>query len=192
MYKKFSNSIKKYLQAFLIFLVLTELFTACAKEPVSDFSTNKEEYLAGDTVVLTNNSSDAESCKWIIPGGEMSSRDAKFKLDPELNDGTITITLESYSRNNKKVSKSTKTIPVFASGQITFRSSSSGFPKIIYVDDVRVGSISKEFDPQTGCELGSCFTTLIKVGPHNIKSAGGGAGTGGITIAKGDKAVYNL
>lgn len=188
------KTIKRLLTKLVLTLIFGVLFFNCAKQPNSNFSTDKTEYLAGETIILTNNSDDAVNYKWTLPDGQIiTTTNAEFKLDPNMSDGNVTITLESYSKKNKKVSKSTKTIPIFASGQITFRSSSSGYPKSIYVDSVYIGSISKIYNSSIGCEEGSCFTTFVKVGAHYIKGVdAGNYSVGGITISKGDKTTYVL
>lgn len=105
------KSHKKAAIALLSFSILT---TSCRKEPSADFTLDKSEYNAGETVKCTNSSSDATTYKWTFPDGQTStSQNVDYTLNSNTPAGNYTIKLEA--KNNKgKTSEAQKSFSVKA------------------------------------------------------------------------------
>jgi hypothetical protein len=99
---------------FLLLLIALAI-TACQKKLEVDFSTDKEEYNAGEVIHCTNNSKNTNSYLWgITDGGYYESKDFNFTTDSNANMshvGIETITLQVFNSDGNKsetVSKSVK------------------------------------------------------------------------------------
>lgn len=88
------------------------ILTGCAKQPEASFSTDKQEYDAGETVKITNSSLDATRYNWTWDGGTSTDQAPSIKLTEKTEPGNITIKMTAYSKNDKKTSEATKTIKV--------------------------------------------------------------------------------
>ncbi len=81
-------------------LILTgALFSSCSKKAITDFSFNKTEYSAGETVIIDNTSKDISTYRWIFkqPSGQTikySDANPKIKLNPCALDGEYSLTLQ--------------------------------------------------------------------------------------------------
>lgn len=172
-----------------ISLLFGFLFTNCTKQPKANFTTDKDEYLTNEIVKLTNSSVDAITYKWVLPDGQTSSStDIDYKLNTNLNDTILTFKLDAFSKKGKKTSTVIKSILVKASGQVTIRTTNSGFPHKIYIDNIYVGSITEMYYSNLGCNANSCLTTRLKTGKHEVLVVSDSSSniTGSIWIYKGD------
>lgn len=85
---------------------------SCQKKPSAAFSTNKETYNRGENVICTDQSDDAYSISWVVRGPtEFRSTNSSFTFSAPL-EGSYEITQACYSKNTKKVSKTSKNIRV--------------------------------------------------------------------------------
>jgi PKD repeat protein len=94
-------------------IVLTLLITACNKTPKADFSTDKNEYSAGETVELTNKSEKAKSYFWTMPDGQTSdAANIKYTLNTNTAPGMYKFKLKAISRKGDKSNEAIKYITV--------------------------------------------------------------------------------
>jgi len=105
----------KTVSLFGFILLLIVVFSACQKTPVANFNFDKIEYISGDTVFLTNKSTDAFSYEWTMPNGITQTTTNTFYIIPN-NSGfsSLSFSLKAYSKNGKKNSiahNSVNTIP---------------------------------------------------------------------------------
>lgn len=86
----------------------------CDKEPTPSFYTDKIEYIAGDTVKLTNTSLNDNSFMWTMPNGRTSSSsNSTFVIDSTLGFTSLNIKLDAFDNDgdNNFVSKTISVIP---------------------------------------------------------------------------------
>ena len=93
------------------------LISGCRKQPTSEFTTDKSEYSAGETVTFSNYSKDAKKCEWTVtsPNGSIVNIEGErpiYKIPTLGQDGNYTITLNTFSKKNKKTSSSYKSVLV--------------------------------------------------------------------------------
>lgn len=99
----------------VLLLFSTAFLTSCEPDPVADFSTDKTTYYPGETIQLRNTSTDADSYKWTMPGGQTSNyKDINFETMPYdwfyFNNNELSFTLEAFSESGDKSDQRTKTV----------------------------------------------------------------------------------
>jgi hypothetical protein len=182
---------------FTIIEILALSMVSCQKQPVADFSTDKSEYNAGDTVFFTNKSLNAKSVIWTMPDGQTSTNpNLKFyTIYSGLNDGTLNFKLEAYSKNNKKTNEAIKTVKVFAlKGTLTVWTSYSSVDTIKVTVDSVSGIVTKYYSSSPDCGAAGCFNLTLTVGTHTIKAIMGGITwpTSTITVSKNNCTKFEL
>ena len=98
-----------------IFLYLTGIIAlvSCRKQPEASFTTNLDEYIAGDSVHLINTSLNGNSYQWTMPdGSNATSTNADFLINPNFGFGTLTFILEADSKKEKKSDWASKSVAV--------------------------------------------------------------------------------
>jgi hypothetical protein len=102
-----SNSLKP--KGVLALILTIALLSTCKKkkeeekQPTASFSTDKTEYLAGETIILTNTSTDAKTYRWTMPDGQtVKSKDASYTTDPAGGDESLQFKLEAISESGNK------------------------------------------------------------------------------------------
>lgn len=102
-------------------LALVILATSCAKQPDASFTTDKTEYVAGETIKLKNTSIDGVTYKWTMPDGQTSSAvDLDYTTDLYQDDATLSFKLIAFSKKDKKSSETTESVKVkAATGDLT-------------------------------------------------------------------------
>jgi PKD repeat protein len=87
----------------LVYLTFIATLSSCNKEPKADFTSDKNEYIAGDVIKLTNNSIDAKKYKWILPDYNTTSteKNIEYILPANHKDATLFFTLQVFSNNEK-------------------------------------------------------------------------------------------
>ncbi|MBA2613036.1 MAG: PKD domain-containing protein [Bacteroidetes bacterium] len=175
---------------FFLITVFGLLFSACKKPVKADFSTDKDVYLAGETVKLTNISGDAISYKWTMPNGQsLTTMNPEYKLAANLDDATITFKLETFSKNGKKSSICLKSVTVKASGQAAIWTTGyGGVQRNIYVDNIFIGSFTTQYDSILHNYPPGHLTGRFSVGHHQIIITTNNfvPDTVGMYISKGD------
>jgi hypothetical protein len=169
----------KHLKIHSLFSILSGLIillTGCQKKPSASFSTNKDTYTLGETVMCTDKSGDAYSINWIVRGPtEFRSTTSFFTFSPRL-EGNYEITQACYSKNTKKVSKTSKNIVVVnnnssTSGQYIFYSSDIYNSYVqIYVDGLYKGNITQEYSSAPSCGANGCITLALDPGSHSVQA----------------------
>ncbi len=102
-----------YLKSVGVIAIMLLLFTECKKDavtevaeekvPMADFTFSKSEYLSGETIELTNTSTDAETVRWTLPDGITSkSNSVSFPTQTGLLDYWATFRLDAISKSGTK------------------------------------------------------------------------------------------
>lgn len=85
--------------------IFSMLAFSCQKQPEASFTTDKTEYIAGETIQLQNTSADAQSYQWTMPDGQMTtSTNANYSINRTWGFGTLNFELKAESKNGKKTS----------------------------------------------------------------------------------------
>lgn len=104
--------IKNIIPLFTLVVILT---VACQKQPSAEFTTDKTEYIAGETIQLNNTSKDGSSYQWAMPNGTIvNTTNTTYPIDRNFGFGALTFNLNAESKNGKKfssVSHSVNVIP---------------------------------------------------------------------------------
>lgn len=169
------------LKSAALIIVLTSLMVSC-KQPKADFTTDKTDYHAGDVVVCTNKSTDANTYKWTFPDGQTStSVDANYTINSSTSSGSYSIKLEAFSKNGNKSSVTTKTINVKGpTGQLTvFTTGFAGLPASVKIGNVYYGNITISYSSIPSCGANGCITANLLPGTYNVTVS-----TGTITITE--------
>lgn len=183
-----------------ITLLLTSVLlgTTCKKkateetQPSADFTAGKAEYLAGETIELSNTSSDAATYRWTLPNGTTSkSKDISFATDANQSDGVVTFKLEAIAKGGLKSDYVVKQVSVrAATGQmVLYYTSNFGADFNVTIDGQGMGSAN--FSPGTtvpSCGQSGFPTYTLKTGTHTIFTQSNGLGTwsGTFEIKKGE------
>lgn len=94
-----------------LILLLAVLFITCKKEseivteslPVANFTTDKAEYDAGDVMILTNTSSNADNVRFTLPNGTTSrNASVSYSIDPLIGNVNLIVKLEAISKSGTK------------------------------------------------------------------------------------------
>ena len=95
-----------------ILIVCAFVFTlyGCQKEPTASFTTNKSSYVAGEKIICTNTSVNAETFLWTYSDGQQNSaKDVSYTTSSNMA-GEFTIELKCYSKNGELSDVYSKTI----------------------------------------------------------------------------------
>jgi hypothetical protein len=153
----------------IILTIFTLAQTSCKKAPTASFSTDKDEYIDGEVIILTNTSINSYSYKWLATGlqNEITTKDAQVKTNGA---GVYNISLKVYSKNGKKQDEVTKSFNVKkASGQaLLYTLNSNSLPIIVMIDNVSVGSILQSYIATPNCGDPGCITVNLDEGEHNF------------------------
>ena len=96
-----------------IFLSIIITIVGCQKEPTASFITDKNVYVSGDTVHLTNTSTNANSYLWTMPDGvTLTTNNTDYITNVNQGFGTLTFKLEAFSNNGKKNNTATESVAV--------------------------------------------------------------------------------
>ncbi len=103
----------KNLTSTFLSLAIILTITGCASDPKASFISDKGAYNKGETIHLTNTSSDAYSYIWTMPDGStLTSQNADYMIDTNQSFGNRTFTLQVFSKNGKKSNSVSNSIPV--------------------------------------------------------------------------------
>ncbi len=95
----------------IIFTFLLLFLSACEKKADADFSTDKTEYVAGETVKLTNTSKSGSSFVWIMPNGEdETTKNAEYQIP--FNQGFDELSFNLTVKSKGRCIRDSKTISV--------------------------------------------------------------------------------
>lgn len=156
---------------FNVFIIVAFFaIVSCQRQPKASFSTDKSEYVAGDTIYLSNTTEASQRFRWIFPDGQTDkSTDASYYVDAFIGDTTLTFKLIAISNNGKKADSTSKTVDIIAStGGVTFWRSMYGNVSSTTVTLNGMSSIitsSFTSEPDCGCNGCTVFDNL-KVGKY--------------------------
>jgi hypothetical protein len=99
----------------LIVTAILMVIAGCKREPVADFVADKDIYIAGDVIHLTNTSQDGRTYEWTLPGGEkVNTLNVHYQSDQGFGDGDLGFRLTAFSKDGKKENEVMKTIKIKA------------------------------------------------------------------------------
>jgi hypothetical protein len=161
----------------LLALVSVAILAGCQKQPQANFTTDKTEYKAGETIKCTNTSIDGTTYKWSWSGTKIKSGDAvggslDLSTEKDLESGDVTIKLQAFSKNGKKTSETSKTVKVVANnGKVSFWSDfGEDFNVDVTIDGV-VKKITKNISSApSGCDTDGCANFELKPGKYNYSA----------------------
>jgi PKD repeat protein len=161
----------------IIALIITiAVVSSCTKVPTASFTFNKDEYYAGDTIKISNTSSNAHSFKWKgdVPGGEQTTKDLQIICN---RSGVYNIELTAYSKNGKRSNYLSKGIKVkMPNGQVVLYCSNNWMGSItVVVDGKDVGSLAGSLPNTPSCGDNGCLTLTLEGGEHSVNFYGGGS-----------------
>ncbi len=124
-----------------LFAAIIVVFTSCQKQPTANFITDKTTYMAGETIVCTNTSTDGDHYLWTFPGDQTSSyQSVNYTTSVDYPVGDLTIKLEAFSANGKKSSQMVKTVTIEAAkGDAMFWSDNAE-----YIITVTLGGVDRQ------------------------------------------------
>ena len=124
-------------------LLIAFVFNGCQKQPTAKITTDKTQYVAGETVRLTSITSDADSYRWTWPDGQTSTaKNLDYATADNTGNATKTFKLEVFSKNGKKHDEASKNITIVAAtGNVTFWNTSSSSPDFV---EVTINETTKE------------------------------------------------
>jgi PKD repeat protein len=142
---------------------------ASCKRPVASFTSDKEEYMNGEIMQMTNTSQNAKSYKWSVSNSitEYDSKDAKIITN---GTGEYVVTLTAYSSNKVKTDAATKNFLVKpGAGQVMFYTSDTAvFSYNLEVDNIALGSLTNTYALPPACGATGCITTTLSEGQHTF------------------------
>jgi hypothetical protein len=179
----------KTIKSILFPSIITIAFTSCQKQPEASFTTDKNEYVAGETVRLTNTSINASTYRWTFPDGTTGTAvNYDYVTDPNQSDGKLNFKLEAFSKNGKKVDETSKTVNIkAATGNAVFwQRVGSGYGITVVRLNGLSSNITSEYYSSPDCGTsGNAVFNGLKVGTYNWSASDGTYNwSGTITITK--------
>lgn len=162
---------------------------SCQRQPDASFKTDKSQYVAGETVYLTNTSLDGHSYLWTMPDGQTTaSRDVSYTLNPNLGNGTLTFKLEAFSKNGKKDDDAQRTVTVSAAtgNAVFWQQINSGYGITVVTVDGISSNIVSEYPSAPSCGASGCAVfNGLEVGTYPFSASDGYYNwSGTVTITK--------
>lgn len=182
---------KTTLQSSILTIITLAAITlsACQKQPSAEFTTDKAEYTAGETVKLTNTSVDGKTYKWTLPDGQTSNAaNVDYTLNENQSDATLSFKLEALSKNGKKTDEASKSVTVKAAkGKVTFwQRTGSGFGITVVSINGVSSNITSEYSSTPSCgDAGCAVFSDLKIGAYAFTASDGTSSwNGNVTITK--------
>jgi hypothetical protein len=98
-----------------IALTISLFFVSCSKKPVASFVFDSSNLVGGDSIIVKNNSTLANTFRWTLPAGTtVTTKDLRLKLDSAIEEGYLKIKLEAFSKNRKLVDETEQSVFVSA------------------------------------------------------------------------------
>ena len=156
-------------------LLIAFVFDGCQKQPTAKITTDKTQYVAGETVRLTSITSDADSYRWTWPDGQTSTaKNLDYATADNTGNATKTFKLEVFSKNGKKHDEASKNITIVAAtGNVTFWNTSSSSPDFV---EVTINETTKEildYNIATSCNFTDCANFTLNVGSYSYTATDG-------------------
>lgn len=99
-------------KVFMLIAALCVLFIGCKKSPTACFTPTATTIMEGESITFDNCSTDGITYLWTVSDGqEFTTEDLTIEFP---NSGTYTVTLEAFSKNEKKSDEKSITIVVEA------------------------------------------------------------------------------
>lgn len=155
-------------------LIAVLFLNSCQKQPTASFSFDKAEYNAGETVTITNSSTNAHHYEWNLPGSSTSTDENPTYVIPQTAAGILTFKLTAYSRNGELSEESVKSINVIPkTGNVVFWQS-EGYDNITVTINGITENIINKISAAPNCGHVDCanFTNLV-IGTHNYTANDG-------------------
>jgi len=164
---------------FALFIALALLNTHCKKEttiatealPSADFTFDKTEYGAYETIKLTNTSTNASNFRWTLPDGTTSkTKDLIYTLG-DTEDGTLIFKLDAISEKGTLSDYSTKRVNIKSgTGEVVFYSMNFYDIRNISIDNGPEFQIALDtYRNSATCGQSGCHTMTLKKGVHTVK-----------------------
>ncbi len=110
-----------YNRIIIILFVLGLFLSACEKKPKASFKTDKDEYMAGEVIKLTNTSEIGSGFEWLLPEGKSeTTKDAEYTVNSNTGFDELSITLNAKSKHHCKRNTFTKTVRTYPLCYITW------------------------------------------------------------------------
>lgn len=143
--------------------------------PVAGFNSNKAAYEAGETIVLTSTSTDANSLRWTLPNG-VTSKDESVSYPTDVNWGNTTLNfkLEAISKSGLKSDYLVKAFKLGVSqGQISLYSTQYGTVAgetgvTITIDGQNKGTATLFSNAPSGCSQNGYPNYSLDPGVHTV------------------------
>jgi PKD repeat protein len=183
---------KKILTAFTIIII-----TACNKQPIANFTTDKTEYEAGETINFKNTSQNGSTYIWTFPTGQSTSENPAYQISPTRGQGEIIINLQATSKNGKKSDQSERTLKVIPSANITFWSCQSCFgnpPIRVTINGVTKDITASYISNPPACGAPNCASFALVSGTYLYTATdnNGYSTNGNVVLAKGECRMISL
>ena len=179
----------KIFQKLIAVSMLAITITSCQKTPEASFTTDKSEYVAGETIKLTNTTLNGSTYKWTFPDGQTGSSESyEYKTNDNNPAATLTFRLEAFSSNGKKTDEDSKSVKLKAAeGDCVFWQEFGSGHDVTVVSLNNVSSnITEEKASSPSCGASGCAVfNGLKVGTYNYSASDGNTSwTGTVTITK--------
>lgn len=141
-------------------LAVCLVFMACQKQPQASFTSDKSNYFSGETVHLTNTSTDGNSYLWSLPDGSTSElKDIDWTISNSYT-GTQSFQLTAFSKRQKLSSTASLAIDVSApNGNVVFwQAIGSGFGTTTVTSNGNTSVITSEYPSAPNCGASGCAT----------------------------------
>jgi hypothetical protein len=143
------------------------LLCACQKDPKAAFTTDKEVYQRGETIITTNKSENSDSYLWTVSNSlsEYTSREPEILAEKT---GECVITLKAYSKNLSKSNSTTRTVTITpGKGEITFYAGSGpALTSTVVISGYTLGPPTMTYGAIPDCRAAGTLTVALPEGPY--------------------------
>lgn len=143
-------------------------------EPTANFITDKTEYIAGETINLTNLSTNAYTYIWTLPDSRtVTSEDINYTIPVNTGNAKLNFKLEAFSKTGSKSNSTVQQISVkAATGQLVLYDGYTTMPISISIDGQNPVNVVLPLSIPT-CGQSGYTTFTLSVGSHYLRATGG-------------------
>ena len=138
----------------------------CAKNPKAAFTTDKDVYARGETMLMSNQSENAETYHWTVSNSlsEFNSREPEI---PASVAGECVITLKAFSKNNSKTNSASRTVTITpGEGELTFYAQTdAALSSTVLIGSLTLGPPTQTYGAIPECRAAGTLTASLDEGP---------------------------
>lgn len=143
---------------YILIFLLVQITISCNKKPSANFTTDKVEYIAGETVQFDNKSERGNDFVWTMPDGQtITTREAQYTIGSDMGFSTINFNLEAFSKHHKKNDSKSVSVEVIPHSFINLVGNTIICNHVIYQHDYQNNLIGFNVYNDNNVDAPTCY-----------------------------------